>query len=150
MSDGSSAYVWIKLATAREDAFAKIFCPPGADASDVATLACASLGWGLTANKVHLYMLAAAGPKPQLPAPEAFKDLEPLSEEAVLEGAGVTSGAWLVAVPTTPCGPGGGGDAVASLGRPFSSLPDAHHLVPFALSLRLYHVQDFRAASGLV
>ena len=111
---GSTDFVWIKLATAKEDAFAKIFYPPGKDVSDVAALACSSLGWGLTANKVRLFMLAKAGPKPQLPAPEALKDLKPLAEEATLESAGVTSGAWLVAAPATPDSSGGGGDVGAS------------------------------------
>ena len=60
-------------------------------------------------------MLAkAAGPEPQLPAPEALKGLEPLAEEATLESAGVTSGAWLVAVPTTPGSSGGGGGGSTS------------------------------------
>ena len=94
----SVAFVWIKLATAK-DAFVKIFYSPGADVSDVAALACSSLGWGLTANKVHLFLAAKAGEsKPMQPAIEAaLKDLEPLAEEATLESVGVTSGAWLVA-----------------------------------------------------
>ena len=49
-STGGSDHVWIKLATAKEDVFAKIYYSPGKDVSDVAALACSSLGWGLTAN----------------------------------------------------------------------------------------------------
>ena len=109
-STGGSDHVWIKLVTAKEDVFAKIFYSPGNDASDVAALACKEFThWRLNAGQVRLFMLAKAGPKPQLPAPEALKDLEPFAEEATLESAGVTSGAWLVAVPTPPSSSGGGG-----------------------------------------
>ena len=101
---GSTAFVWIKLATAVEDAFAKVFYAPGQDVADVASLACKAFPrWRLDAGQVRLFLAAKAGaPKPQLPALEACKDLAPLAEEAALESAGVTSGAWLVAAPTAP------------------------------------------------
>ena len=68
----------------------------------VATLACKEFPrWRLDAGQVQLFLVAKAGaPKPLLLAPEAFKDLVPLAEEATLGSAGVTSGAWLVAVPS--------------------------------------------------
>jgi len=99
-------FVWIKLVTSVEDSFA--YLETGClFVGQVAALACSSLAWGLTANKIRLFLVAKAGaPKPQLPSLDAFKDLEPLAEEATLESAGVTSGAWLVAVPTTTTGGG--------------------------------------------
>ena len=108
-------YVWIKLATAKEDAFAKIFFSPGQDVADVAALACKELShWRLDAGQVRLFMLATPGPKPPLPAPEAFLHLVPLAEEAPLESAGVTSGAWLVAVHTRVSGGGSAGSGSSS------------------------------------
>jgi len=147
--------VWIKLATAKEDVFAKIYYSPGKDVSDVAALACKEFPrWRLDAGQVRLFMLAkAAGPKPQLPAPEALKGLEPLAEEATLESAGVDSGAWLVAVPTTPGSSGGGGDVGASqLDHPFTLFYNRRSpsSTPHTPSLRFYFDQDAWAASGRV
>lgn len=91
--------------------FAKVFYAPGADVSDVAALACKAFPrWRLDAGQARLFLAAKAGePKPQLPpAPGALTGLEQLAEEATLEGAGVAPGAWLVAAPTSPGGPGGG------------------------------------------
>ena len=107
--------MWIKLATAKEDAFAKILAAPGNDVADVAALACSSLGWGLTANKVRLFMVAEAGaPKPALPAIDAaLAAAAPLAEKATLGGAGVASGAWLVAAPIAPADGSGGAGACA-------------------------------------
>ena len=62
-----SIHVWIKLATAKEDAFAYLETTRDVFVGQVAGLACSSLGWGLTANKVRLFMVAQAGSKPQLP-----------------------------------------------------------------------------------
>jgi hypothetical protein len=97
-----SDFVWIKLSSAEEDAFAKIFFPPCNDMADVAAHACASFAWGVTANKVRLYVVAkASDPKPLQPAIEAaLKKMEPLPEEATMESAGVSFGAWLVAATT--------------------------------------------------
>jgi hypothetical protein len=59
--------------------------------------------WRLNALEMNLFLVAKAGVSmPQLLAPDTFKDLEPLSVDVTLESAGVSSGAWLVAVPTTP------------------------------------------------
>jgi hypothetical protein len=86
--------------------------------------------WRLNALQMRLFLVAKAGPKPQLLAPEAFIKLVPLAVEATLESAGVTSGAWLVAVPTTPSGVsarGGVGVACSSDSpRSLKSLESAH------------------------
>ena len=100
-------FVWIKLVTSVEDSFA--YLETGClFVGQVAALACKEFpSWHLDAGQVRLFLVAKAGaPKPQLPSLDAFKDLEPLAEEATLESAGVTSGAWLVAVPTTTTGGG--------------------------------------------
>jgi hypothetical protein len=115
-STGVSDHVWVKLATAKADVFAKIYFPPGKDAcADVASLACSSLGWGLTANKVRLHPVPVSGKEPsegEIGAAWAT-GTKPL---AVSEG--VTSGA---SVPTTPGSSGGGGDVGASqLDHPFT------------------------------
>ena len=110
-STGGTDYVWIKLATAKEDVFARVAITSSDLVTDVAERACSKYThWQLNAGQVRLFMLAKAGPKPQLPASEAHKVLEPLAEEATLESARVDSGAWLVAVPTTPGSSGGGGE----------------------------------------
>ena len=107
---GSTDFVWIKLATAKADAFAYLTVELGELVGSLIERACSKYThWQLNAGQIRLFMLAKAGPKPQLPAPEALKDLEPFAEEATLESAGMTSGAWLVAVPTTPSSSGGGG-----------------------------------------
>jgi hypothetical protein len=92
-SAGGTNYVWIKLDKDVVFAHLKIEC--AVFVGEVATIACKEFPrWRLDAGQVRLFMLAkAAGPKPQLPAPEALKGLEPLAEEATLESAGVDSGA---------------------------------------------------------
>ena len=106
----AGGFVWIKLATAKEDVFARVVITSSDLVTDVAERSCAKFPrWHLDAGQVRLLLVAKAGaPKPQVPAPEAFKDLKPLAEEATLESAGVTSGAWLVAVPAPASGSGGG------------------------------------------
>jgi hypothetical protein len=95
----------------KEDAFAYLTVELGELVGSLIERACSKYThWQLNAGQVRLVMLAQAGPKPRLPASEALKVLEPLAEEATLESAGVTSGAWLVAVPTTPGSSGGGGE----------------------------------------
>ena len=103
-------YVWIKLATAKEDAFAKVDIASSDLVTDVAERSCIKFRhWQLNAGQVRLFVLAKAGPKPPLPAPEDFKRLVPLAEEATLKKTDVTSGAWLVAFPTSDSFGGGGG-----------------------------------------
>ncbi len=98
MSAGASspAFVWIKLATAKEDAFAYLETG-GVFVGQVAALACSSLGWGLTANKVLIHLVAVSGSEPSEEEIGAAQATQPLNVSAP-----VTSGAWLVAVPTTP------------------------------------------------
>jgi len=98
MSGGGGDFVWIKLATAKEDAFAYLstggFC-----VGQVAGLACSSLGWGLTANKVRIYLVAESGEEPGDEVIETALAKVPLDVST-----GVTSGAWLVAMPTSHAG----------------------------------------------
>ena len=102
MTTITNNFVWIKLASAKEDAFAKIFFPPCKDIGDVATHACASFAWGVSANKVRIYMVAkSVDRRPSQSAIEsALQTSEPLLEDATMETAGLSSGAWLVAVST--------------------------------------------------
>ena len=103
---GSTAGCFIRLVTAKEDAFAYLETE-GFIVGQVVALACSSRGWGLTANKVRIHLVAVS-------------DREPSEEEisaAWATGTGplpvsarVDSGAWLVAVPTTPGSSGGGGE----------------------------------------
>jgi hypothetical protein len=124
-----SPHVRVKLAPSNDE-WAKVYISPGMEVADVAALACSSLAWGLTPNRFRLFMVAKAGePRPQLPAPEAFTDLVPLAGEATLESAGVTTGAWLVAVPLVPAGSGGGGGVGESASPPTASADLAAILV---------------------
>jgi hypothetical protein len=124
----STDYVWIKLATAKEDAFA--FVAGSRLVGQVASLACATLAWGLKANKVRIHMVAESGTAE--PTPAAVD--EALAQEPLAVSAVVGSGAWLVAAPTAPGSPGGGGGggagALQPLERAASPSPDAHpHLL---------------------
>jgi hypothetical protein len=95
-------YVWIKLATAVMDRFAKVFLQPNSHIDDVGALSCSTLEWGrLRANQVEIYLVANAGDKKpnQVEIEEALKLLKPLEEDATLESASVKSGSWLVAKP---------------------------------------------------
>jgi hypothetical protein len=108
---GSTFYVFIKLATAKEDEFAVLEAERGLCVGQVAALACASLAWGLTANKVRVHLVAECGEEPSEEAIEAVLATKHLSVSAA-----VPSGAWLVAVPTTLAGSGGGGGGVGASG----------------------------------
>ena len=111
-STGGSDYVWIKLATAKEDVFAKIFYSPGNDASDVAALACKEFSrWRLDAGQVRIHRVTVSGKEP---SDEEMGAAWATGTKPLAVSEGVTSGAWLVAVPTTPGSSGGGGDAGAS------------------------------------
>ena len=125
-STGGNVYVWIKLATAKEDVFAKIYYPPGQDVSDVAALACSSLKWGLTANKVRIHLVTVSGREPSEEEIDAARATNPLAVSAA-----VPSGAWLVATthPVSPSssfvpgrlsfgGGGGGGGSTAERTSP--------------------------------
>lgn len=101
--------MWIKLAA--EEKFAHLETAAGAFVGKVASLACASLAWGLASNRVRIHLVAESGTAVPTPATiDAALAREPLEVSAV-----VTSGAWLVAVPIAPDGSGGGGAGAFSV-----------------------------------
>jgi len=90
-------HVWIRLADAETDAFAKITCPPSSDTADVATLACSYLAWnGLRANQIRIYLVTESG----LVEPSSSLIADALLKEPLLLSADVLLGSWLVAKPT--------------------------------------------------
>ena len=98
----------IKLATAKEDVFAKIYYSPGQDVSDVVALACAKFPrWRLDAGQVRLHPVTVSGTEP---SEEEIGAAWAPGTQPLAVSAAVTSGAWLVAVPTTPGSSGGGGE----------------------------------------
>ena len=88
-SAGGTDYVWIKLATAKEDAFAYLESK-GLLLGQVAALACSSLEWGLTANKVRIHLVTVSGREPSEEEIDAARATKPLAVSAA-----VPSGAWL-------------------------------------------------------
>ena len=106
MSAGGSS-VFIKLATAQKDAFAYLQTG-GLLVGQVAALACKEFPrWCLDAGQVRIHLVAAESAEE--PDDEAITAA--LATAHLSVGAAVTSGAWLVAVPTTR-GRAGGGWAV--------------------------------------
>ena len=106
----STSFVFIKLATAKEDAFAKVAFNASDLVTDVADRACKKYThWRLNAAQVRIHLVAESGNEPSDKAIEAALASKPLSVSA-----GVTSGAWLVAVPTTPARGSGGGSIGSS------------------------------------
>ena len=127
---GGTDYVWIKLATAKEDVFAKIYFSPGKDVSDVAALACKEFPrWRLDAGQVRLHPVIVSGKEP---SEEEVDAAWATGTKPLPVSAAVTSGAWLVAVPTTSSSSGGGGDvgvARSSISpRSIKSLESAHSM----------------------
>jgi hypothetical protein len=115
-----SAFAWIKLAAAPENAFSKVFFSPGQDVADVADLACKAFRhWALDARQVRIHLVAQSGEEPGDEAIQAALATKRLAVSAV-----VAAGAWLVAAhlhsrapPTSAlapgrliCGGGGGGN----------------------------------------
>lgn len=103
----------MKLATNKDDVFARVKISSLDLITDLAERSCAKLPhWHLDAGQVRLFLVAKAGEQKPLPSAieAAIKGLEPLAEEATLESAGVAPGAWLVALPssTPPPAPQGG------------------------------------------
>lgn len=110
VEETSPFYLWIKLATNKEDVFAKVrflseLHLKTSDASDVVSDACHKFKhWGINAAQGALYLVARPGQSmPQQSAiEEAVGRAGPLAVDRTMEGEGITSGAWLVVVPNVP------------------------------------------------
>ncbi len=98
--------MYIKLATAKEDAFAYIDTKGLQLVSHVISLACKEFPrWRLDPGQVRLHLVAESGTaEPTTADVGAALALEPLALSTR-----VASGAWLVVVPITPAGGSGGG-----------------------------------------
>ena len=119
----STDFVRIKLATAKTDVFAKIYFSLNNDASDVAALACKEFThWRLNAGQVRLHPVTVSGKEP---SEEEIGAAWATGTKPLAVSEGVTSGAWLVAVPTTPSSSGGGGGGGAF--RVEELLPEVEH-----------------------
>jgi hypothetical protein len=100
----STNFVYIKLATAKEDTFAYLETG-GLTAAQVAALACSQFSrWRLDAGQVRIHLVAESGEEP---SDEAI--CAALARRHLSLSATVPSGAWLVAVPAAPAGGSGGG-----------------------------------------
>jgi hypothetical protein len=96
-SSRAPPFVWIKLATAKDDAFSKVRYLLNADVSDVASLACSSFPhWQVNAGQVRIYLVADSG----LDEPSSSDIGNALLKEPLKITAPVESGTWLVAKPT--------------------------------------------------
>ena len=106
-STGGTDYVWIKLATAKEDAFAYLETG-GLLVGQVAALACKEFPrWRLDAGQVRLHPVTVSGTEP---SEEEIGAAWAPGTKPLAVSAAVTSGAWLLAVPTTSGSFGGGGE----------------------------------------
>ena len=104
---GSTDFVWIKLATAKEDVFAKVAITSSDLVTDVAERSCAKFPrWRLDAGQVRLHPVTVSGKEP---SEEEIGAAWATGTKPLAVSEGVTSGAWLVAAPTTPGSSGGGG-----------------------------------------
>ena len=111
------AFVYIKRTYAGAplagEVFAKLTLQPGDDVvADLAARACDAFGWG-PPTRVGLALAAAGGRQPAATALAAvIAEVDPLAVDLTLAEAGVTPGAWLLAlVPPPPPPPplhGGG------------------------------------------
>ena len=150
-SAGGTNYVWIKLATAKEDVFARLAITSSDLVTDVAERSCAKFPrWRLDAGQVRLHPVTVSGTEP---SEEEIGAAWAPGTKPLAVSAAVTSGAWLVAVPTTPGSSGGGGDVGASqLDHPLTLFYNRRSpsSTPHTLSLRFYFDQDAWAASGRV
>jgi hypothetical protein len=115
MSSASTAFVWIKAST--DAGFAMLSVDLGELVGSVIERACTKyIHWQLNALQVRIHLVADSGDEPGDEAIDAA-----LAKKHLLVSAGVTSGAWLVAVPTTPAG-GSGSGGVGAFGLGARSL----------------------------
>ena len=121
-SAGGTNYVWIKLD--KDAIFAHLKIESAVFVGEVATIACKEFPrWRLDAGQVRLHPVTVSGTEPS--EDEIGAAWAPGTKPLAVSAA-VTSGAWLVAVPTTPGSSGGGGDVGASqLDHPLT-ITDAH------------------------
>jgi len=99
----SIAYVWIKLD--KDVVFAHLRIKRAVFVGEVTTLACSTFPrWRLDAGQVRLHPVTVSGMEPSEEEISAARATKPLAVSAA-----VTSGAWLVAVPSKPSGVSGGG-----------------------------------------
>lgn len=99
-----SFFVWIKLATAKNDVFAYMEISKGLlFVGQLSSLACLTFPrWQLDSSQVLIYLISKSGEvKPsQSTIQNALVTIEPLPEESTLENTiGISSGAWLVVKP---------------------------------------------------
>lgn len=98
-TDVSTNFVWIKLVTAKEDAFAYL---EGSSllVGQVAALACKEYThWRLNAGQIRLHPVTVSAKEP---SEEEIGAAWATGTKPLPVSAAVTSGAWLLAVPTTP------------------------------------------------
>ena len=121
-SEGGTNYVWIKLD--KDVVFAHLKIESAVFVGEVATIACKEFPrWRLDAGQVRLHPVTVSGTEPS--EDEIGAAWAPGTKPLAVSAA-VASGAWLVAVPTTPGSSGGGGDVGASqLDHPLT-ITDAH------------------------
>ena len=107
MSSETHSFIFIKLATAKEDVFARVVITSSDLVTDVADRACKQYThWQLNAAQLSLYLVAAGGDDE--PAEEAVSAVlssgRRLGIGWSLSRAGISSGAWLVARKITDSG----------------------------------------------
>jgi hypothetical protein len=125
-STGGTDYVWIKLATAKEDAFAYLTVELGELVGSLIERACSKYThWQLNAGQVRLHPVTVSGEEPSEEEIGAARATGPLAVSTA-----VPRGTWLVAVPTTPGSSGSGGGAGVARSsispRSIKSLESAH------------------------
>ena len=105
-SAGGTNYVWIKLD--KDAIFAHLKIESAVFVGEVATIACKEFPrWRLDAGQVRLHPVTVSGTEP---SEEEIGAAWAPGTKPLAVSAAVTSGAWLVAVPTTPGSSGGGGE----------------------------------------
>ncbi len=108
----ASLFVWVKLASAEEDSFAKVRFNPGSDLGDLAGLACKEFThWRLNAAQLRLH--PAAEPGQEVPSSAAIQAA--LLRPHLVVTSAVQTGAWLVAAGSA--GPSDSFDVSAAISK---------------------------------